>query len=50
MKTIEAILVGIAIFFLFPIASFVHWLSHKLVDLTVAAVNHLDEIKFSDNY
>lgn len=44
MRNIEAIATGIAIFFLFPIATVVHWLS--LVNLTVEAVNHLDDLKY----
>lgn len=46
MKYVEAVATGIAIFFLFPIATVLHWLSKHLVNLTVAAVNHLDNLKF----
>lgn len=46
MRNIEAVATGIAIFFLFLIATVVHWLSKHLVNLTVAAVNHLDDLKF----
>lgn len=46
MRNIEAVATGIAIFFLFPIATVVYWLSKHLVNLTVEAVNHLDDLKY----